>query len=113
MYIRDDTKAEILWTFKGGMLRKGHAEYAYNKIVFKISGSNLVATFYPSFKCGRKVVATLKNFRKKTALQALKYHCGPNGWGRHFEDGIKQVYHDLGLPLGYNVSCLKDFEPEE
>lgn len=45
------------------------------------------------------------NFSNKTAIDIINQY---SEMGRHFEMGIKQVFHDLGLPLGYNKRILKE-----
>lgn len=98
--------SENKWIATGGKYRKAN-EYRYNKIIFEVVGNDLIATF-----CGQRkknnIVATLHDFKNKTAVRAIRHHCGPHGWGRHFEEGIMQIYHDLGLPLGYVKSVLRD-----
>ena len=97
IYLRGDNKAMLQWVFVD-------KEYFYPKVVFTLDGKDLIATFYrsrgiTSTKMPSKRRMRLKNFRHYTAAHVIRNHCGPHGWGRHFECGIKQVYRDLGLPI--------------
>lgn len=103
MQLRQDHKATLYWEFKEN-------GYKYNKIIFEVKGENLIATFKASRETkrlgGRDHTAVLKNFKNKTACEAIQSFPtnkdGTCSGGRHFEDGIKQVYYDLCLPV-----CLK------
>lgn len=103
IFLRADHKANLSWEFK----EKG---YRYNRIIFKLDAENLIVEFKASrgFKSagGKDHTAILKRFRRFTALEAIqrfnnifKTFTGPGAGGRPFEDGIKQVYRDLGLPI--------------
>lgn len=48
---------------------------------------------------------TVQHFDQFSAVEILQTY---PALGRHFEDVIHQVYHTLGLPLGYIVPILKE-----
>lgn len=97
--LRGDTKAELKWVFKA-------KHYTFPKIEFTIDRLDLIVRFYPTraIKELKKKKLRIRNFRDRMACEVLQKY--PN-LGRHFEEGIKTVYHDLGLPL-CNKPALKD-----
>lgn len=79
--------------------------YVLNKIVFKVHNTtSLLAIFYS----GNRKCETIevKNFKDKTALDVLNKY---TELGRHFEDGILEIYHYLEIPLGYVVPILREW----
>lgn len=108
MFIKEDTKAEIKWIFDAGKYR-GSPVYQYNKIIFTLCGKDIKVEFIPiKFKGSKlkKKVGYIRNYRQKTALDTIRKYNGD--LGRHFDDGILTIYHDLGLPLGYTEPILKE-----
>lgn len=102
MYLSDDCKCQIKWTFvdESYLLNKCELWIDGNDMCLRLSGNRQKPI------CGR-----LRNYRRKTALQALRKHGIASGdayFGRHFEDAIFQAWHDLGLPDGYTEPILKE-----
>lgn len=93
--LEKDTKAKIIWTFKD-------KEYFYSTINFILENMNLTVEIKGYKKKKRTFNISLLN---KTAIEIINQY--PE-MGRHFELGIKQVFHDLGLSLGYNERILKE-----
>ena len=93
--LKKDTKAKIIWTFKD-------KEYFYSTINFILENMELTVEM-KGYRLKKKVFHI--NFSNKTAIEIINRY--PK-MGRHFEMGIKQVFHDLGLPLGYNKRILKE-----
>ena len=93
--LRKDTKAKITWTFKD-------KEYFYSTINFILENMDLTVNMR-GHKNKRKTFNI--NLLNKTAIEIINEY-PEMGW--HFELGIKQVFHDLGLPLGYNKRILKE-----
>lgn len=102
--MRQDHKAVIKWSFDGGKIRYGNksvnAYYPYNKMDVILEGDTLLFVFDPGGKA-KKLEARLRNFRVKTATEAITsfYKKYGGSMGRFFEDGVRQVYHDLDLPI--------------
>lgn len=93
--LRKDTKAKITWTFKD-------KEYFYTTINFVLENMNLTIEM-KGYRLKKKTFDI--NLLNKTAIEIINQY--PE-MGRHFELGIKQVFHDLGLSLGYNKRILKE-----
>lgn len=93
--LKKDTKAKIIWTFKD-------KEYFYSTINFILENMDLTVEMKGYKKKKRTFDINLLN---KTAIDIINQY--PE-MGRHFELGIKQVFYDLGLPLGYNKRILKE-----
>ena len=89
-----------VWVFKD-------KSYALSKCTAHVVGDDLHVKL-SGYRCkGLKQV--IKGFRSLTALEALREHgiASESYWGRHYEDCVFQVYHDLGLDLGYVVNPLR------
>lgn len=103
MYIRNDTKAKIEWTFKD-------KEYLYSTVKIILKGEDLIIEFLQRAVKNEptKLTFTIQGFKNKTAIQACNEVLNGNG-GRHCNNGIMTVYNDLDLNLGYVKPILKDF----
>lgn len=86
--LRKDTKAKITWTFKD-------KEYFYSTINFVLENMDLTVNMRGHKNKRKTFNISLLN---KTAIDIIN----------QFELGIKQVFHDLGLPVGYNKRILKE-----
>ncbi len=93
--LEKDTKAKIIWTFKD-------KEYFYSTINFILENTNLTIEM-KGYRLKKKTFDI--NLLNKTAIDIINQY---SEMGRHFELGIKQVFHDLGLSLGYNERILKE-----
>lgn len=84
--------------------------YVWNKVVFTIAGSvNLQIKFY-SIPSKNMIEFYMANFQNYTAREVIvnindfnvsKGIITEGDWGRHFEDGILEVWHGLDLPFGW------------
>ena len=84
------------WTFKD----KGYVLYRCD---ISIDGDDLAVKM--SGYRRKPVTFRIEGFRGKTALEAMAPHGIQSDayMGRHFEDAVFQVYHDLGLDFGYVI----------
>lgn len=94
-------KATIKADWKSGMTKKDSG-YRFSSTTFVVIDDTLYVRF-KGYKEKSKYLV-LNNMSSFTANQVIQSI--PN-MGRHFEDGIHQVWHDLGLPLGYVVSIFR------
>jgi len=93
--------------------------YVYSKIVFTVVDNSDLHILFCERRAPKKTarVFYIKNFWKYTALEAIdqfhSFNMTPEtlitagAWGRHFEAGMFEVWHGLGLPLGYVEPLLR------
>jgi len=74
-------------------LVKKDVEYGYSKIEFYIKGNNL----YIKLTGHGTRWFVLENYSKYTALEVINMV----SWGRHFEDGILEIWKREGIKLGW------------
>lgn len=77
-------------------LVKEDKEYKYSKIEFFIKNKNLYIKL-SGYKVKTKWFV-LESYGKYTALQIISKY---TGWGRHFEDGVLELWKLNGLKLGW------------
>ena len=84
-------------------------DYRLSRCSARVVGDDLEIKMSGYHQKGLKQV--ISGFKSMTALDALKEHgitSGDSYWGRHYEDCVFHVYHDLGLDLGYIDFKLKE-----
>ena len=77
-------------------LVKKDKEYKYSKIEFFIKNKNLYIKL-SGYKVKTKWFV-LENYKNYTALEIISKY---TGWGRHFEDGVLELWKLNGIKLGW------------
>ena len=85
--------------------------YVRNKVIFTVSGEDLQIRFCAGFAPKRSAVDFfIKEYRQYSALEVIRdindFHVtegekATGEWGRHFEDGILEIWNKLDLPFGW------------
>ena len=89
--------------------------YLYSKMKFNIVGDDIKVTASGYLLKNRTIL--IEDFKRKTLLEALEeiqaVTHDNEGLGRHFENGLRDVYHWFDLDFGYMSKFLKPFEPNK
>lgn len=80
-----------------------------NKIIFSVDDNDLIIKFYET----NKLFATnlIKDFRELTALDVFKLYDYQTG--RHFDDGIFEIWDYYHLPFGYMKKIFKETDRDK
>lgn len=81
--------------------------YFYSKFDFYVTGDNLMIRM--SGKYMETLWHVIKDFRQYTSLQVIT----EVDWGRHWEDGIQKLWHEMDLDLGYVKRILRPINQKE
>ena len=97
--------------FNGTSCTRYDSGYERNKVEFTVLGEDLQIRFCATLAPKRTTVDFyIVGFRKLTAVTAIRditKFCVTEGvitsgeWGRHFEDGVHEIWKALELPFGY------------
>lgn len=97
------TKADV--PFKGTSSIKYNNNCIYNKILFNVVGNDLVVSFMRfNERKPRVEPIILSNFKQTTVTDILSQY--PE-MGRHFEDGIFEIWKFFGLNFGYTTKIIR------
>lgn len=75
--------------------------YLYTRIDFYVAGEDLFVKLSGRYMPTRW--NRVSKFKQYTALEVMAFV----DWGRHWEDGIQKLYHQLDLDLGYTRKILR------
>ena len=77
------------------------ASYAYSRAEFFINSGNMYISL--SGAGVKKIWFIISSYKMHTALEILT----TVNWGRHFEDGVLDIWHKEGLDFGWSVGIFK------
>lgn len=82
-------------------LSKFDSGYLYTRIDFYVAGEDLFVKLSGRYMPTRW--NRVSHFKQYTALEVMAFV----DWGRHWEDGIQELYHKLDIDLGYTYKLLR------
>lgn len=98
---------ELVYDPSSGYLKitRKDNRYSWSTVTAIVQSGVLYVRFKSYTKGFKSKYLIVQHFDQFSAVEIIQAY---PALGRHFEDVIHQVYHTLGLPLGYVVPILKE-----
>jgi hypothetical protein len=106
--------------FNGTSCTRYDNGYVRNKVVFTVIGDDLqivfCATYAPKKTAVEFYIANINRYTALDTIRDINNFCSSVGvkatgeWGRHFEEGVHEVWRWLDLPLGYIAPITRKWE---